>query len=248
MSATILYRSPGTSTDKCLSIVSASACRTLSVGSNWNRLRIGILWGISGSNVDIINTPRTAFGLSNGSIQFFNSSSSATHFFGLWGQDGSSSLSLPASYPNLGGGWGWTFQSIWGNGPSKNSVNIWKVENGVSTIITRQNDNNLAQASLLGFTPNKSMTILDYTKQSPSWSFASGHGFGSGYDSPFSELYNWCTQITPTYTPVGSYGLYSSVNALIDEATYGNLDTICFYWSPTTHAAYISDIIVSKIP
>ena len=36
-------------------------------------------------------------------------------------------------------------------------------------------------------------------------------------------------------------------NVPIDEGTYGILDTFCFYWSDTSHAANIHDIIISKI-
>ena len=236
-SATIQYNG---SDDQFAKISNTTICRTLDVGNDWNWLRIGIRWCISGSGVIITDYPRTAIGLSHGNASFTGNTSAANHFVGLWGQDDATGTGQPSTYP-----WGlYDWFNIPGGGT--NYVNTWKVENGVSTLLDHQYPGYpYARSPQVYAYPNRSFTMVEYKKGSPNWSFSSWHMWFANGDENLDTLTKWCYQASPDTATPSNYLPVSSTFA-VDEGTFGALDTFCFYWSPTTHTACVSDIIISK--
>ena len=229
MSAIVQYNG---SDDQFAEIDNTSTCRSIPIGSSWTSLRIGVRWCISGSDyADVVNNPRTAMGLSHGNAEFFNTSSTANHFVGLWGQDSTDVNGYPQRYP-----WAsWTWSNVWGIA----NVNTWKVENGNLTLIN-QSFTNLYEPLVTKY-PNRCYTLLEFIRGSPNWTITSFHYVQGTQDMNIQDLYNWCHNI-PVFL-----SFYSSTTPgliFVDEGTYGLLDTFCFYWNSTSHKARISDIMI----
>jgi len=242
----IIYNGGG-ATDNLVSVYNQSICRPFSIAGGWNRIRIGIRWNIYGTSTNITGYPRAAMGLSNGNIVFNETLSTATHFLGLWGQDDTSPTGEPSQYVYGNNFLHNFYYYVWGG--EIHTVNYWKVENGVSTNVGSFAYGNGPSECYDTF----HVTILDITKGSPNWSISSEHlldGFDNNILMTTEDLERGCNEYSPDYlyNNISNYYLTSTPTLVpIDEGTYGTLDTFCFYWSNTSHAANIHDIIISKI-
>ena len=265
MSATIINLSSAGESDKGASVGSGSIARKLSIGSDWTRLRIGLRWTIDDTGVDIVNQPICAFGLTAGtSSLYMGSGSSCNHFLGVISAASGSGIPIFPSSIMRGSTWYPVMTSSYGNplahdnNKVEGTFTIWNVVGntynfGINYYQNLQEllllDNLIGIGDTVG---NRTYFMLDITKGSP-WKVGVGYYFdwvGSEWDDIYnlSKLKRWCTQVDPPYN-LNYHHLSntSSISASIDESVNGYLDTVMFYWSHTTPAINISDVVVAKI-
>lgn len=256
------------SLDKQVKVTSGSIGRTISIGSDWKRLRVAIRWNMDDSGGDIVNYPRMAFGLCSGTSSLFTlDGSNANHFIGLCSGDTTSSIGIPNSFKRETYAGVTYYKNIWGIAAS---MEVWQVQTS-SAIITaagwESNNTNIPSPQVSCTDSVRTGFLIEFVKSSSAshttWSINAG---GTSYLNSLQDLIStsslstWCTQQAPVFTPAGhtsigalrlpqgSYPMTSPILTwTIDEGTYGPLDTVCFYWNKPTPAVNISDVMVAKL-
>src|SRR5258708_7749016 len=128
------------SIDRMASVKSATIGRTISIGSDWTRLRVAMRWSIENTGADIVNitSPLIAFGLCHSTSSMYSgqtgsNNSAPQHFLGLISMfdAGGGSVTFPSSIAFVpffgGGGYGPLFSDGTGFQNIKN-FSIWKAQ------------------------------------------------------------------------------------------------------------------------
>ena len=195
--------------DKGLTLSNEEFVRTLSVGSNWSRMRIGIHFGFrSPINFSAVS----ALGLCSGKTNPFNAVST-TNFIGMnWG-------SLNSTTAN----WGYYYGPPY-NAVSQGMTTFKRV--GTTTTIGPYNNNG---DYYYGFTDQnlRAAVFMDITKGSPSWT-VSTHVMAAN-TAPAAFL---AALTTDTPTPPGAVTRVNAQTFAFDEVA-GGLDTLDIYHNST---------------
>lgn len=224
MAATIVSRTISSIVDQKI-VLDGSAGntqigRTLSIGTSWNRIRIGcrIVCDPNGNTGDF--TPAIAFGMCSGTTNMFNSAST-TNFLGLVFRAGIA----------------WTLSSqIWfqsGGAPGNVSKRV-----GTTTTTLSLGLNSWYCAGDVSW---RSYILVDITKGSPNFTVGLGtYQTGSVNDTSLSSFYDRMQGNPDPPSP------YSSAAVAFDEIA-GSLDTVNFYWGTTNRKMEVSEILVYRI-
>lgn len=239
--------------DNRVRVVSSSIARQMSIGSNWNVLRIGVRFVFEDPGADIVNYPRVAFGLCSGTSSLFNlSGSNANHFLGICSALNTSATSDPQAFTyKISSGasevCGPNYWNVWGsNSAGFPFTRIWLVQTGS---LAFENDVGIHIGNISANSSTRSAVILQYSKSSQGMT-VTGYGpanFCGTFDMTITALEQSLTQVAPPITASGYQTLTLASNLNVSESLYGSLDTINFYWNKPFPSIYISDIMATKI-
>lgn len=236
--ATIFTNVSGSNTDNVLSISNEQITRKLSIGSDWNRLRIGIRFSIStsyGGSSTVLN-PVFAFGLCAGTSSVVYGSTTP-HFLGYM-------TDITKT---------WTRTNSAGNQyRNENASASYYAQKTGSTIVPFAYSQIYVQ-NHTGSRANRFLQFIEFTKS------------GSGEDPGMWELtYQSCSyKNSSTSNDWSSDSFYGSIMVdtssfsdfhafekkiyvPVSESVYGYLDTILIYWNKTDVNMEISDVAAYK--
>lgn len=228
MGLSIVERTVNSETDQRLVVDGAYYARPLRWGNDWTKIRVGVRFGVNRTSA-WTSPPYFYMGLSSGSAAFpTNNVAGCPQFFG-WRTNSD-----------------WVYNTDIDRTIANNSTSGKKkvvVKNGTTTESDVTTANYLyARTS----TVRRACMIMEITKGSP-WSL----NLYSQNDSTAEitlAIFNDAMQagtISTTYFPYTSLATTETV----DEATYGDLDTLVLSWLGTgnSNAFEISDIAVAKL-
>jgi len=240
MSAAIDTVTIGSIEDRRLVLGNAQAGRVLSIGSNWTMLRIGIRFAFDDAGVNITGTPRFYFGLL--------ASPSALMANGPLGGSTSHFLGYKVSTAT------WTR----GTGPVRyahthvtNQMYVKRVGSTETFGTSGVNSHNesATPASI------RSAVFLEITKGSPNFTLqVCINQASTGMVDVTKVMLSAAMEIgtlagLDAYMDTvagGSFSSLASATIAVDEATNGDLDSICVAWDRTT-LLRVSDIVFTKM-
>lgn len=251
MSATIIEMATGYSDAiggyyKAVELSNTELTRQLSIGTNWTRL--GIAWqtdvgGSLTSGVPLL-TPGFCVGVCSGGKGPMQGED-CDHFFG-YNVGGAGGLSITVETGNTTQGYE-TYTNA-------NARRVMQYEGGVETLSSYSLGTNSAKATLGGCHPDALTTgfrsmggVIGISKNGSTWSVGDvtgGTSYYGGTSQPKDQMdfILRARSIANVGTMADTYlGIYRYIyspggSATVDEATYGDLDHLCFSWpnlSPT---------------
>lgn len=236
--AQIIERTIQAETEKRLVLQKEQIGRTISIGSNWDSIRIGFRHSISNdSNVKLSAPGVWAFGLCSGTSNMFLDDTT-THFLGV---------------RTTGGGW----QAI--NYTLPNGIyihpNVWKFSSKVgNTYVDSDFTTSSTYPSIS--TDYKSLTttvntigcsawIIDITKGDPNWIWTiySGSWYSTSINRHVS-YYKFINSINNNLVDKGAdnFVVWASGSVTVNETLNGFLDTINIAWQSVSETLEISDV------
>ncbi len=247
--ATIVSRVSESIVDQTIKLGNEQIARTLSIGSNWRWIRVGVNFQFSGSATGgafTLSGPNMFVGLTAGTSSLFNSPTT-NHWLGFNTDPAVNWTPFYLSDP--------TFMNDGGN----QSKQFTKKENGSSTTLFTENR----------FGPGASTTgsclrcpiMIDYIKNddvSPClWSvvvYWSSGTPGDPYTGAHADwtsdlLYSKMADETASYTVVGAGANMNRIpfnNTPISESIYGYLDTVNIGWNNANFPLEVSNVAVYR--
>lgn len=223
----VVSRTYSSVVDQRISLHNDYIARTMSIGTNWTRVRIGFRWSLNdGGTIVAAFSPFFWAGLCSGTTNPVGAQT-PTNWFGFWWKNPSIQWSPGSNvYSQLGGS---------GMTPSK-------IVNGVQT-----NGTSFGSFYISGLTSVRSFMILEITKGSPNWQLnicvPVGQG-PAGTDRVLQTLID-----TMSVTPMQIVGQYdvSGNQALAFDESAGSLDTINVYFGNDSRKLEISEIVYFKM-
>lgn len=228
--AIIVNRTNGSDVDKVISLANEQMARTLTVGSDWKRIRIGIRYEISSSYASISN-PLFAWGIGAGTSSLYNSNTT-TYFLG---------------YDN-------DISKTWSNATNQYSTDdisssrfIQKINNSITvfhydrtyfdSVASNGKHRRILYMDMKKDIVDPGMWLINY-------SFDAYNGWGSGADYSSSIFYSDITNDTSSVSDQHSNP--KTFYVPVSESVYGTLDTLIFYWNKTNPPIEISDVAVYR--
>jgi hypothetical protein len=233
--ALIIQRNFPNDPDKVINLNDEQMARTMTIGSNWNWIRLGVRMQMSKSNA-IVN-PNFAMGLCSGTSSLYGDRTT-THFFG---QD-------------------FDTNAIW----TENSVTRAKNWAGlVARFVTKVSSSIINWSSgsqkdwAIGSTPSSNSIsrqyyMLDFVKSAVDpglwmlvyvWNKAADLS-ATNYDESFTSFYNNMTNLTASLNSADYTSSFQYIP--ISESINGNLDTLNIYWNQTANTMQLSDVAVFR--
>ena len=230
----------GQEIDYALSTTTTDLSRTINIGSDWKRLRIGMRLSISSSlpEVGVINQPQFALGLCNGTSSTY--STNTTHFVGM----------------DLDSQWYLTDRSSgqWLTSDFSNPVNSRRfvVKNGVTRNVFGSGFVENFGAYLISGSPDRSVCYVDYTKEISGsletvvdpglWTIRYFKAFSAGGITDTSASAFYSRLADDTASVVVAAPVQQAVP--VSESINGVLNTVNIYWSKNDPPMEISDVAV----
>jgi len=217
--ASIVERTIGGATDRRLALLREQCGRTISIGSSWNKIRLGIHLSID-TSAAITQMPSFVFGLCSGMTNMYTDETT-DHFVGVKTPDSINTTNF-ANYIQ---------------GPGTQSV----IKIGTT-------ETNTTPASVTSYfamgksSASRSMFILEITKGSPNYIVRFRM---SEYNENVTTAQFRAQMQAENVT--FAHGWTANQNFAIDEATNGNLDTINIAWMSELNAIEISAVSYSRL-
>lgn len=225
--ARIITRISASIQDTVVDLDNEQLGRPIDIGSNWNRIRIGMRWAISGSGQ--VSTPRWYVGMSAGTGSMIAASSSI--FLGLEWENAGSGVSLNdygTYYANLGGAG-------------------WKLVTKINSVESNNGQNALGTCYVGTVPYRRSYAILEITKGTPNYTVGMVMPKAAGFtDTSLNQLTASIMSPSLVGAPGLSNGIFHSQSIAYSDSS-GSLDTINVYWGTNSHALEISEIIYVKM-
>jgi len=221
--ASIIERTGNGETEKRLSLNAEQIGRSISIGSQWQKIRIGVRWSCT-LTTNYVSSPALYLGMCSGTTNMIGDTT-PQHFVG-WHMKPDSTVS--ASNTN--------YISIPGGTSNSMLVNV----GGVKTVAGfNVNPLNVGRVSRGG----AAIMVLEITKGSPN--FLLSNWSSSGYLSTPSDF---LTVMQAVAVPTSIMSARISGEAMaVDEATNGYLDTINFAWQGVQGDFELSDIAYTRL-
>jgi hypothetical protein len=234
MSQTIVSRVIGSVTDKRASLSNGQLVRYFGFLDNWNVIRIGMQFSFN-NTVDIIGTPRLAFGIVNGVDVDAGFGAAATrHFLGV------------ASSPSATT---WTFNA---GPPAYNShANSWRSVKKIGATETLITNANAIKASAAP-TSARSVMMIQFVKGAPNYTidFVTPNTVAAVQtditDSLFQQMME-ALNMSDANSIVSGYAASGAQAVAIDTATNGVFDALNIYWDKTAANVEVSQVRFRKI-
>lgn len=223
--AQILTRTYSGEVDSIIKLDNEQIGRPMFFGSNWNRIRVGFRYTISGS-VGTTAYPYCYLGVCSGTSSMVGAAT-CSNFIGIRWVEGTNIIDNTTSWSQQVG----------------NPFQVCRVVSGslsasVQGLITQAHGKPTA---------SRTMMIMDIEKGTPSYTMSlvaptlAGIGDISLATLTASMLY-------PTYSygvPVGGYDAQTRYIPFTEDS--GSLDTVNIWWRTSSHPIELSDIVVMKI-
>lgn len=224
MASVIIARTISAATEQAIAMENSAFARTLSIGTSWTKLRIGIRFHFRDLGVAPSGTPRFAMGFCSGTTNIMGDAS-VTHWVGL--------ITDTAT-------WGYAPGSHYGSitlSPAKKVGSTLTVGSSLTTtmgIPGRAADN----------VPDRMMLFADIEKGSPNFAFSSfWPGPTSAVDASRANFLSRMEESTPSAFSTHTFTTGGSL--AVSEAD-GTLNAINIAWDRASFAAEICDIAVAR--
>ena len=233
--AIIIDRISASIADKVLSISNEQCARTITIGSTWNRIRIGVRFKISSSFANITSA-NFAWGLISGTSSLY-ADASTNHFLGV-DMPPSTTLTYTSATINL-----------YRNTAASASRFITKV--GLTTTEYYHTVANFAFGLIENLADEYRMAAyMDIMKSNTDpglWTIMYTYNRTVSFstqDISATQFYNNITNDSASL--LTSNVASASFQIPISQSANGNLDTINIYWNKTTPPMEISDVAVYR--
>lgn len=239
--ATIVERTILGETDKRIVLTREQMGRTISVGSNWNAIRIGFRHSLTINNANGVVAPGIwAFGLCSGTEKMMQDDTTK-HFVGIItsGEDYYASNFSSANNIRVGSSY-------------STAYNISKKVNLIYTNAVINHGDSGSYSSSYNFLTSSTNTIgmgawifeirkgnpnWNFKVYSPSWRYSSNNNGNVDYNKFINAINN-------TNINTSNYYFYYTATATlpVDEIADGYLDTINIAWQSVTESLEVSDV------
>lgn len=222
--------------DKRLALTNEEACRSFLLGSNWTKLRLGILYSYTDPGANL-NNPTVAMGLVADPTKGWGNNVSGQHFVGLH------STGTPATWTRVAGPPAYFQDSVLGI-----PMALGKKVAGVVT------DTTTAPYNRFGCAPDaqRNAFVIEFEKASP-WNLGVVYtNSAAGAQSDITPTLMQNALDAATMSLVASqmsfyYTYMIGATLAVDEATHGYLDSVAFYWNRTLCDLEVSEVYVYKV-
>lgn len=225
MASVIIARTISAATEKAIAMENSAFARTLSIGTSWTKLRVGIRFHFRDLGSAPSGTPRFAIGLCSGTTNIMGDAS-VTHWVGLI----TDTLT-----------WGYAAGSHYGSislNPAKkvgSTLTVGAALTSAMGIPARAADN----------VPDRMMLFADIEKGSPNFAFSSfWPGPISSIDASRAQFLSRMEEATPSAFSTHTFTTGGSL--AVDEAD-GVLNAINIAWDRASFAAELCDIAVARL-
>jgi len=231
MATKTLHRIINGQNDVAAVLSNSSLCRLMSIGSNWQRLRVALRLRVTDSGANVQGSPVFVVGVCSGTSQPYNNGAGNTqHFFGCyenattWTRTAASG-GVPANYATTTNG-----------GVSLRRVGTTTGSAGGPLHYTCR-----------FMTETRCLYFVDILKAVGNWSMlqhCKGHP-ADAYDCTYEDFIDKAVLDTFTFQNHGSYG-WRSANYTPNEAANGYFDAVNVSWDRSNPKIEISDLAVVR--
>lgn len=238
MAQKIIERFISPETERRLGLTNAQACRTLSTGSSWTRLRIGLRWSIAHSTY-AVGTVGIFVGVTNGVSNVW-ASASCNHALGVYYD-----LSAATSITNAVG---------IGNGLFVKRVGTTNTTLNAGYLVHASTVNAIA---LTSSTIRNCCYVIELVKKAGNIYAANAAGGTSGSAGSYANktpeqmidamLQTTIANCASSLSLTNSAGEREATAGAVDEGTNGSFDSVCVYWRNPTYFLELADVMVARI-
>lgn len=226
MASVIIARTISAATEKAIAMENSAFARTLSIGTSWTKLRVGIRFHFRDLGSAPSGTPRFAIGLCSGTTNIMGDAS-VTHWVGL--------ITNTAT-------WGYAAGSHYG------SIDLVAAKKVGSTLSTGTSLSGAAMgipARAADNVPDRMMLFADIEKGSPNFAFSAfWPGPISVIDASRAQFLSRMEEATPSAFSTHTFTTGGSL--AVSEAD-GVLNAINIAWDRASFAAELCDIAVARL-
>ena len=225
MATKTLLTTWGDGDDMTAALMNSSLRRVMSIGTDWNHIRIAVRTHINDSGANVISSPRFVVGVCSGTTYPWNNgSATTTHFVG--------STSNPVT---------WTREAA-NNRYTADNGHDYRECKRIGTTFTIGTGFG-AGVVMRHYWNARTLFFVDIVKGSPNYSLRIFWNQTSTTDIDYATFISTCSVVTPSLT---GYVLYSYVTLAVDEGVDGVLNTANVAWDRTDPSIKISDIAVVR--
>ena len=231
MATKTLHRIINGQNDVAAVLSNSSLCRLMSIGSDWQRIRIALRLRITDSGANVAASPVFVVGVCSGTSQPYNNGSGNTqHFFGCYENGttwtrGAASGDVPAYYATTTNG-GVSLRRVgtttaWAGGP--------------------------LHYTFRAMTETRSLYFVDIQKAAGNWSMmlhCKGHP-ADAYDCTYEDFLDKAILDTFSWQNHSQYS-WRSASYTPDEAANGYFDAVNVSWDRSNPKIEISDLAIVR--
>jgi len=230
MATKTLHRIIDGQQDVAAVLSNSSLCRLMSIGSNWQRLRIALRLRITDSGANVQSSPFFVVGVCAGTTHPYNNGSGLTqHFFGSYENSATytrnaASGSTPVNY-SLSANTGVSLRRIgastgWAGGPLHYALRF--------------------------MTETRCLYFVDIQKATGNWSMLLHYkGSADSYDCSYEDFIDKAVLDTFSFQNHGNYA-WRSANFSPNEADNGYFDAVNVSWDRSNPKIEISDLAIVR--
>lgn len=218
--------------DMCAQVSASQFGRQLSIGTNWNILRVAMMWNLDSATTDLTSTPNWCFGVCSGT----------------------NSLPLDVAVTNFVGVW--TTNTTWTYTPSYHTYNgiVFTPVSKVGSTLTRGtaisqtysfHGANAATSRAFSF---KQILFVTITKGSPNYTISTFGLNDTTHDiasNTLNDFFNRLPLGDPTDFGANTY--FKGTNTVAASEAPGPLDTVAFGWDRAGTTVRIYDLAIVKL-
>lgn len=221
MASTIVSRTISAANENAISMVNSQFARTLTIGTTWNVIRVGLRLHMGTTGADLTGTPRFFVGLSKGTTNIFGDSTT-DHAVGM--------VSAAATWTNGG--------TYYYDG------SLFKPAKRVSTTLTVGTTFGQSVIASPATSANRCLCFIDITKGSPNFSFK--HFCQATATTTDVSVATFMAQMEASTPSLAQHTYYGPQTLAVDESVDGYLDSVCVAWDRAALAIEICDLAVTR--
>lgn len=203
-------------------------CRSVTIPSNWSKLRLGVLLGSSDLGDTPSGTPRFGLGLCSGTTNILGDATT-THFVGV--------LTDSASWNR------WT-----STGPVYYSITVKPFKKvGTTETFGTALTSDIRIPYTLGAVADRYLYVIEITKGSPNYSFKIFGIIGNNPQTDYTKT-QFLTQLEAAGDMTLIQHAYSGAQTLaVDEGTDGTLNAINLWWDKAAFTMQVSAVGIAQL-
>lgn len=222
MASVIKVRTISAATETAIQMANSQWARTLTIGTTWNVLRVGVRMHMATIGANLTGTPRLFIGMCSGTANIFGDATT-THAVGM--------LTNTATWlDNAGGGY--------------YDTSFFSPAKRVAAVISTGTSFGQTLIAAPATAANRNLFFIDITKGSPNFSFRH-FGQATGVTTDVSAA-TFLTQMEASTPSLANHTYSSSQTLAVDEATDGFLDSVCIAFDRVSTPIEICDVAVTR--
>ena len=236
MATKTILRNIGGANDMVAALKNSTLRRTLSIGTTWQKVRVGVRYTFAGASANLLSTPVLALGVCSGTANPVNNGSATTdHFLGI--------VTTMLEWQYFPGP-----PAYFAAGSTYKTRSAKRV--GTTWTYTDQT-NNLAYTFYPSADPSvRELLFVDIVKASPRYQigcFCKSSLNVNRVDVSYDTFIQYMTLEAPVLSGSSNSPPSASYNGIsADEAADGYLDTVNVAWDRSVPSFEISDIAVTR--